>query len=178
MKTLLFLFFATVGFGAVAQRPSYSKHITSDGRQLRIRVDMCDPNQSMHYNRTFEVSHLSRTEVQALERQVLDSLDAVMPPTVTAQRNQPGEGVDYAAQGYSVAMVANSQTPYQKFVEEMPENRLKVRFTFIIDGQENIVERTAIIRDPTERGRQKLQREIERQLTAEMDALTGGSSGV
>lgn len=84
-----------------------------------------------------------------------------------------------AEQTRSVAMVSNSQVPYQETVEEdQAEGRLKVRFTFIIDGQENIVERTAIIRDTTEAGRRKLREEIEHQLTAEMDALVGSVSGV
>lgn len=156
MKTLLALLLVTVGFDAVAQRSSYCKNITADGQRLRIRVDVRNADRSTHYDRSFDVSHLNQAGVQALERHILDSLASATEPEPV------------------VAFASNSHAPFQKTVEEnLSEGRLKVRFTFMIDGQENSVERTAIIRDASEAGRRKLREEVERQLTAEMEALMG-----
>lgn len=77
MKTLFTLLLLSIAFGAVAQRSS-SKHVTTDGRQLRIRVDMEQPGRSVHYNRSFDVADMAESEVKALENHVVDSLDRVM----------------------------------------------------------------------------------------------------
>jgi len=75
MKTLLTLLFLTAGFGALAQRSSYSKEVTTDGRELRIRVDIEQPNRVVRFSRSFDVSTMSASAVRDLERSVLDSLD-------------------------------------------------------------------------------------------------------
>lgn len=75
MKTLFTLLILAIGFSARAQQSSFSKEVTTDGQQLRIRVDVEQPGRSMHYSRSFDVSELDARAVRALENQVLDSLD-------------------------------------------------------------------------------------------------------
>ncbi len=76
MKTLFTLFLLAVGFGAVAQRSS-SKHVTTDGQQLRIRVDIEQPGRSVHYSRSFDVEDMEASAVRALENRIVDSLEQV-----------------------------------------------------------------------------------------------------
>jgi hypothetical protein len=185
MKSLLILFFVMASFGAVAQRSSYSKNITTDGQQLHIRVYFRDQNRSLHYSRSFDVSDLSRKEVQALEKRVVDSLEVSMAwPTVetaSASNGDPevSEKRNDMSSAKAVAKVSDSQIAYQETVEEnLEEARLKVSFAFKAGGQNNVVERTAIIRNTTDEGRQKLRKEIQRQLTREMETLAANLADV
>ena len=77
MKTLCTLLLIAVSFSAIAQRSS-NKHVTTDGRQLRIRVDIEQADRSVHYNRSFDIEDMDESEVKALENHVVDSLDRVM----------------------------------------------------------------------------------------------------
>ncbi|RYC68833.1 hypothetical protein [Spirosoma sordidisoli] len=180
MRTLLLLFFATVSFGALAQRSSYNKNVTTDGRRLQIRVDIRDDDRSVHYSRSFDVRHMSRAEVQALEKHVLDSLDVAMqdPDQRSPSDSRFSQAVadvrqpSASGRTNTVALVANNRIPYQETVEEdLAEGRLKVRFTFKADGQDSSVERSATIRDNSERGLRKLLEDVKRQLKAEMEEL-------
>ncbi|GAB3953707.1 hypothetical protein GCM10028805_37960 [Spirosoma harenae] len=74
MKTLSTLLLVAVSFGALAQRSS-SKHISTDGRHLRIRVDMDQPGRSIHYNRSFDVIDMEASAIKALETSIVDSLE-------------------------------------------------------------------------------------------------------
>ncbi|MFD2571042.1 hypothetical protein ACFSUS_10385 [Spirosoma soli] len=77
MKALFTLLLLAVGFSGVAQRSS-SKEITTDGRQLRIRVDIEQPGRSVHYNRSFDVADMDESDVKELEHRIIDSLDQAL----------------------------------------------------------------------------------------------------
>ena len=75
MKTLFTFLLLAIGFSAIAQRSSFSKEVTTDGQQLRIRVDAEQAGHSLHYNRSFDVSEMDARAVKAMESHILDSLD-------------------------------------------------------------------------------------------------------
>ncbi|RIV17266.1 hypothetical protein DYU11_32685 [Fibrisoma montanum] len=122
MKTLLTLLFLTAGFGALAQRSSYSKEVTTDGRELRIRVDIEQPNRVVRFSRSFDVSAMSASAVRDLERSVLDSLDQANdgryagvfnerkrePRSSKAKKQDCSEQVAYAAQVDAEDQVAST----------------------------------------------------------------------
>ena len=187
MKTLFTLLLLTVNFCAVAQRSS-SKHVTTDGRQLRIRVDIEQPDRSIHYRRSFDVSDMNASAVKALENRIIDSLDQASSViagnvvTVTneqkreahARKNQRTEqtaSVWNSENHTSETMQANASSslspsdvaPSSVLVREDKENgRLWMQYTFQKDGEELVIERTANIVGKSEREKQAIIKETER----------------
>ena len=182
MKTLFTLLLLTVGFSALAQRSS-SKQITNDGRQLRIRVDIEQPDRSVHYRRSFNVADMDESAVKALENHIIDSLDRASSDNVTAgkQKNEnqrirktTEEHIVYSSNSVETQadrMEANANSslsltdvsPSSVLVREDKENgRLWMQYTFQKDGDELVIERTANVVGKTEREKQAIIKETER----------------
>ncbi|AKD57632.1 hypothetical protein [Spirosoma radiotolerans] len=184
MKTLFTLFLLTVGFSALAQRSS-SKQITNDGRQLRIRIDIEQPDRSIHYRRSFDVSEMDESAVKALENHIVDSLDRASSDAVSMRngkqkhenqriRKATEEHIVYSsgvAETQADRMEANASSslspsdvaPSSVLVREDKENgRLWMQYTFQKDGEELVIERTANVVGKTEREKQAIIRETER----------------
>lgn len=191
MKTLLSLLFIAIGFSAVAQRSSFSKEVTTDGQQLRIRVDAERNGQSVHYNRTFDVSELDSRAVKALESQVLDSLDQAFDgryagvfndrktdsrfkrkqssteSSMVASVQVDGNSMRYesteskSARELSTSDVAPSSVIHR---EDKENGRLWMQYTFQKDGDELVFERTANVLGKSESEKKAIIRETERSL--------------
>jgi len=188
MKTLFTLFLLSTGFGAVAQRSS-SKHVTTDDRQLRIRVDIDQPGRSIHYSRSFDIEDMEASAVKALENRIIDSLDRAVSDQNTVviidrkhenrKRKQKDEPVTYARNSegntysYDYATEARATptpslspsevAPSSVLVKEDKENgRLWMQYTFEKDGEELVIERTANVLGKSEREKQAIIRETER----------------
>lgn len=184
MKTLLTLLLLSIGFGAAAQRSS-SKHVTTDGRQLRIRVDIEQPGRSVHYNRSFDVADREESEVKALETHIIDSLEHVSCDQATAvridqtrdnrtKRKQADERVtevsdadnhatDHLEANATSSFSPSDVAPSSVLVREDKENgRLWMQYTFRKDGDELVIERTANVVGKTEREKQAIIKETER----------------
>lgn len=188
MKTLFTLFLLSTGFGAVAQRSS-SKHVTTDDRQLRIRVDIDQPGRSIHYSRSFDIEDMEASAVKALENRIIDSLDRAISDqnsvVVTERkhenqkRKQKDESVTYARNSegntYSYdhstearatptpSLSPSEVAPSSVLVKEDKENgRLWMQYTFQKDGEELVIERTANVLGKSEREKQAIIRETER----------------
>ncbi|GAB4027563.1 hypothetical protein [Spirosoma gilvum] len=211
MKTLFTLCLVAVSFGAIAQRSS-NKHVTTDGRHLRIRVDMQEAGNSLHYNRSFDVSEMEKSEVKALENSIIDSLErAFNEPAVavTTSRKRdswsknkayqseysPAQQTSYDEQ--QIAYSRNSEAREKEYKEKMYEfsteakanpsfspsdvsplsvkvqedkeaGRLWMQYTFMKDGEELIIERTANVVGKSEREKQAIIRETERSFGIKM----------
>jgi hypothetical protein len=184
MKTLFTLFLLTVGFSALAQRSS-SKHVTTDGRQLRIRVDIEQAGRSVHYRRSFDVADMDDKAVKALENHIIDSLDRATSDDaliVVADQNRDKwndkkEEKEQVVQVWSTAktryerMEAHASSslspsdvaPSSVLVKEDKETgRLWMQYTFQKDGEELVIERTANVLGKTEREKQAIIKETER----------------
>ncbi|MFD2935913.1 hypothetical protein [Spirosoma flavum] len=184
MKTLFTLLLLTVGFSALAQRSS-SKHITTDNRQLRIRVDIEQPGRSVHYSRSFDVTDMESSAVKSLENHIVDSLEQVISDdasvviieqkhekrTVKKSRDEPIVYVSNSDEGRNERLEANSTSsltpsdvaPSSVLVREDKENgRLWMQYTFQKDGEELIIERTANVVGKTEREKQAIIKDTER----------------
>ena len=185
MKTLLTLFLFSLCFGTMAQRSS-SKHVTTDGRQLRIRIDLEQVGRAVHYNRSFNIENMTGAEVKALENQVVDSLNQVMADqskqvaattrrfTERTRRTNKDDYVTHSST-YSGSALANAEasttstlsssdtTPTSVLVREDKENgRLWMQYTFEKDGEELIIERTANVIGKSEQEKKTIIKETER----------------
>ena len=181
MKTLFFLFLLAISFGTVAQRSS-SKHVTTDGRQLRIRVDIEEPGRSVHYSRSFDVADMEAKAVKALENRVIDSLDQAATNSYSSYGGHEYEPRtkqhQYAEQHVSVWHSDNTEStqasatlslspsdvaPSSVLVREDKENgRLWMQYIFQKDGEELVIERTANVVGKSEREKQAIIKETER----------------
>ncbi|GAB3798964.1 hypothetical protein GCM10028819_21210 [Spirosoma humi] len=184
MKTLFTLLLLTVGFSALAQRSS-SKHVTNDGRQLRIRVDIEQSDRSVHYRRSFDVADMDERAVKALENHIIDSLDQAASDNGTVLVNRQkherqsikkatDEPIVYSSGStdpQADRMEANASSvlspsdvaPSSVQVREDKENgRLWMQYTFQKDGEELVIERTANVVGKTEREKQAIIKETER----------------
>lgn len=184
MKTLFTLLLLSICFGAVAQRSS-SKHVTTDGRQLRIRIDIEQSDRSVHYNRSFDVEDMDESAVKALENHVIDSLDRVMNDqtaqinidrkyTERPKRKHRDEQITYVStsdESYDRSLQASASSslspsdvaPSSVLVKEDKENgRLWMQYRFEKDGEELIIERTANVVGKSEREKQAIIKETER----------------
>ena len=178
MKTLVTLLLLPISFGALAQRSS-SKHVTTDGRQLRIRVDLEQAGRSVHYNRSFDVDGMAEGDVKALENHVLDSLDRVMANKASEihidkkyterKNNRESDASDAESRDKGMQVSASSSLspsdvmPSSVLVREDKENgRLWMQYTFQKDGEELVIERTANVIGKSEREKQAIVKETER----------------
>lgn len=184
MKTLFTLLLLTVGFSALAQRSS-NKQISNDGRQLRIRVDIEQPDRSVHYRRSFDVADMDESAVKALENHIIDSLDRASSDDVSILSNKQKhekqrtrraieEHIVYSsssAEPQADRLEANANSvlspsdvaPSSVQVREDKENgRLWMQYTFQKDGEELVIERTANVVGKTEREKQAIIKETER----------------
>ncbi|UFH54236.1 hypothetical protein [Spirosoma sp. KNUC1025] len=186
MKTLCTLLLIAVSFSALAQRSS-SKHVTTDGRQLRIRVDIEQPNRTIHYSRSFDVADMDKDDVKELEEHIVDSLDRAMSEEtvdINVNRNyadrarkkhkekeaeivytssNDGSAESSMQAHASSSLSASDVAPSSVLVKEDKENgRLWMQYTFEKDGEELIIERTANVIGKSEREKQAIIRETER----------------
>lgn len=183
MKTILTLLLLTIGFGAVAQRSSYRKEVTNDGRELRIRVDIDQPGRSIHYRRSFDVADMGEDAAKALENQVLDSLgvNEAQPKTrvglYTRQKSEARQQAvvlvsnmtdctTSASATESVDLMALGETtPTSVLHREDKENaRLWMQYIFDKDGEEVVFERTANVAGKSDREKKQIILETERSL--------------
>ncbi|GAB3542394.1 hypothetical protein [Spirosoma fluminis] len=185
MKMLFTLVLLAVGFSAVAQRSS-SKIVTTDGRQLRIRVDMEQSGNSLHYNRSFDVTDLDASAVKALESSILDSLDQAFSGSyqrVAVRKREPklkktscddataavvinsdAQAADQALQASTDPTLSLSDVSPASvlFREDKANGRLWMQYIFKKDGEELVIERTANVVGKTEREKQAIIKETER----------------
>lgn len=182
MKTLFTLLLLTVGFSALAQRSS-SKHVTTDGRQLRIRVDIEQPERSVHYRRSFDVTDMDDKAVKALENHIIDSLDRVSSDGSLTLATEPKRSSrSTKTEEHSIVYTSASDNPLANMeahassnlspsdvapssvlVKEDKENgRLWMQYTFQKDGEELVIERTANVVGKTEREKQAIIKDTER----------------
>ena len=183
MKTLFTLLLLTVGFSALAQRSS-SKHVTTDGRQLRIRIDIDQPGRSVHYNRSFNIANLESSAIKALENQIVDSLEQVssdqsivvserkhevrnrrkqVDEQITSTVSDEDEADEQLEANSTSSLTPSNVAPSSVLVREDKENgRLWMQYTFQKDGEELIIERTANVSGKTEREKQAIIKDTER----------------
>ncbi|MBC7891361.1 MAG: hypothetical protein H7Y12_04035, partial [Sphingobacteriaceae bacterium] len=74
MKSVLLLFFTLSSLFATAQQRVLRKSIDDNGRKLVVEIDLDRAGQSVQYRGRFDVTHLGKSEKQALLDHVLDSL--------------------------------------------------------------------------------------------------------
>ncbi|WP_338875203.1 hypothetical protein WBJ53_06225 [Spirosoma sp. SC4-14] len=173
------------------KRNSINRNINDDGKTLSIRVNGIVDGQTIDYDRTFDVSDLSKTERDALRHRILDSLnvgtpDPPRPPRAPAAPREPraprppreprlhsesitmlssdnvGESVNGADH---VAMAVGGKNPYTKEVRyNANSGQLYLRYRFQRDGEDITYERKIDAHNKSKEERQRLIEGIEKEI--------------
>ena len=194
MKTAITLALLGISVAAIGQeRSSISRSINDNGKTLRIKIDVEQPNRDIHYDQEFDAVGMSKEEKESLISSIQDSLGvhvvvspprAPKPPTaprggVRATRYESGE-VAVVARGNGNSgnrsknedsnlpknvIVAPDGTPYTKTViEDSENNRVKLKYEYKLDGEEHVFERTINLQGKSESEKQQIIAETERNL--------------
>lgn len=185
MKLIATLFLLTAGLTVSAQHSNISKEVNDDGTTLSIRIDAGQDGHSWHYKRDFDVSGMNSEKKRDLEIRIVDSLGiahrvrapraprqpipARAPRRVTPTTENDCDAVAQASSGgYTrpVAMAStDSRMPYTKSVEEdLQTGRMRMRYEFNRDGVPHTYERTVEGRGKSEREKQRIIDETEKEL--------------
>ncbi|GAB4021873.1 lipoprotein 17-related variable surface protein [Spirosoma koreense] len=193
MKTLITSLLALTSYLAAAQHSSISRSINDDEKTLSIKVQGTIDGKPVDYDRSYDVSHLSLTERNALRERVLDSLNINMPeppepPTLPKAPGAPAapkapkaprldrdhESVTmitgdkpkiWVSEGNKQAVAVGGKNPYTKEVNYDSESgKLYLRYKFQKDGEEITYERTLNARDKSQQERQRIIDEIEKEI--------------
>jgi len=184
MKKVLTLLLAGVSTLAFAQKKTdLSRSIDDDGKHLSISVHGTLDGRRIDYDRTFQVADLSKEERNNLADQVLDSLGlekikAPSPPSAPHEPQAPEPPVHFSVSksGSSAPVTvweeessAESSTknafPNSKEVKfNNGTGELYLRYQFVKNGEEFIYEKTVNAVDKTEKQRELIIRDFEKEI--------------
>ncbi|MGA0560326.1 hypothetical protein ACO2Q8_26920 [Larkinella sp. VNQ87] len=191
MKTTLTLALLGISLAAVGQeRSSISRSISDNGKTVRIKIDVEQPNREIHYDEEFDATGMSKEEKDYLISHIQDSLGVhvvVSPPrppkapgamrSTRPPRFESGEVAVVNSRGTASrpknedtslpknVIVAPDGTPYTKTViEDRENNRVKLKYEYKVDGEEHIFERTLNLAGKSEAEKQRLIADTERSL--------------
>ncbi|GAB3798988.1 hypothetical protein GCM10028819_21280 [Spirosoma humi] len=193
MRTLVTTLLALTTSLAIAQHSSISRSINDDGKLLSIRVQGTVDDKPIDYDRTFDVSKLSKTERNALREHILDSLNvrvseptkppvapnavpaprtprAPMPPTPPSHPEEVGinshdQTIVSVNSGNNLAVAVGGKQPYTKEVNYNTESgELHLRYRFRRDGDDFTYDRTLNARNKSQPERQQIIERIENEI--------------
>ncbi|RAK02820.1 hypothetical protein LX87_00940 [Larkinella arboricola] len=192
MKTAITLALLGISVVAVGQeRSSISRSISDNGKTVRIKIDVEQPNREVHYDEEFDATGMSKEEKDYLISHIQDSLGVhvvVSPPRppkaptfsrdTRPPRYESGEVATVNRNASTVnrsrnedgnlpknVIVAPDGTPYTKTVIEDSDNsRLKLKYEYKLDGEEHVFERTLNVQGKSEAEKQRLIADTERSL--------------
>ncbi|GAB3704467.1 hypothetical protein GCM10027592_35840 [Spirosoma flavus] len=182
MKKLLLSAFLLTSTFAIAQQ-HISRNINDDGKTLSIRVNGTVDGKDVDYDRTFDVSNLTKEERTALRERVLDSLNVSMPIAPPAPRapraprelrsresisinSSDGSTISVNnGDNQTVAVTAGGDKPFSKVVRYNSDSgKLYLRYRFNKDGDEVSYERTIDAQNKSQDERQKMIEDIEKSI--------------
>jgi len=193
MRTLVTTLLALTTSLAFAQHSSISRSINDDGKTLSIRVKGTVDDKPIDYDRTFNVSSLSKTERNALREHILDSLNVAVPeppkPPVapraalaprTPRAPMPPtppphpESIDINSNDQTLVSVntdnnltvaVGGKQPYTKEVNYNAESgQLHLRYRFKKDGDDFTYDRTLDAQNKSQQERQRIIDSIEKEI--------------
>ena len=192
MNTLIITLVALSTSVAIAQHQnSLSRSINDDGKTLSIRIKGTVDDKPIDYDRTFDVSGLTRDERDALREHVLDSLHVSMPvppkrplgPRAALAPRAPRAPLPPVAPGHSesltlmnsdqsvvsvtngdnMAVAVGGKQPYTKEVNYNSESgQLHLRYRFRKDGDDFTYDRTLDVQNKSQQERQRIIDDIEK----------------
>ena len=178
MKKVLTILLAGVSTLAFAQKKiDISRSINDDGKQLSISVHGTVDGKRIDYNRTLSVEGLSKQDRTDLADSVLSSLglDKIKAPAPPRAPKSPAHfSADKSSNAALVTVWAEDDTPdtrvespkpYDKKIKYDSEScELYMRYQFLKNGEEFIYEKTVDVREKTEKQRQNIIRNFEREI--------------
>ena len=178
MKKVLTILLAGVSTLAFAQKKiDISRSINDDGKQLSISVHGTVDGKRIDYNRTLSVEGLSKQEGTDLADSILGSLGlekikALAPPHApkspahfSADKSDNAAPMTVWVEEDTPDAPAENAKPYDKKIKYDSESgELYMRYQFLKNGEEFIYEKTVDVREKTEKQRQNIIRNFEKEI--------------
>lgn len=176
MKLILSVIAALFSLGLYAQKNiSIHQNIDDNGGQLSIKVKGTINGNPVDYDRSFDVTGLSKEQRDAIKRKVYDSLglaDPTVPmkplkllkpvspaPVVEANSTNPSKGE------YSQLYTVGGDHPYTKEIRyNFKTGLLFMKYRFIKNGEEVTVEKSIDAKDSTKEEREQIIRKYEKEI--------------
>jgi len=145
MKSVLVIIagFLTISVAAQQKNVSISHSINDDGNTLSVKIKGTVDGKPVDYNRTFDVTGMSKAQKDVLKERVYDSLGlpspvAPVPPiaptaprvVIMAAPASPAEPGEIPVQGAAEATLHWFPPPYSQSAERTGGHPTRVRATF------------------------------------------------
>ena len=184
MKSLLIIIAGFVSFSAVAQKNiSITHSINDDGKVLSIKVKGSINDKPVDYNKTFDVSGMTREQKDEIKRRVYDSLglaDPVAPlaplkphaplsPQTSVELVAPAEPASpptvTSKSQYAELYTIGGDHPYTREIRYNPKTGiLYMKYRFIKNGEETTVEKSVDAKEKTKEERDQIIRKYEKEI--------------
>ncbi len=184
MKPALFAiaFFICVTAFSQEKNVSISHSINDNGKTLSIKVKGTVDGKPIDYNRTFDVSEMSKDQRDALKERVYDSLGLPSPvaplapiapiapiapqaPLVLTAPAAPGPPTVSSKGEYSEMYAIGGDHPYTKEIKYNPKTgMLYMKYRFIKNGEEVTVEKSVDAKNKSKEDRDEIIKKYEKEI--------------
>jgi len=183
MKSVLVIIagFLTISVAAQQKNVSISHSINDDGNTLSVKIKGTVDGKPVDYNRTFDVTGMSKAQKDALKERVYDSLGlpspvAPVPPIApTAPRvvimaapappAEPVAPVISSRSQYAETYTIGGDHPYTKEIKYNPQSGiLYMKYRFVKNGEEITVEKSVDAKDKSREEREQIIKAYEKEI--------------
>lgn len=184
MKTLLVIITTCLSSVVVAQKNnSFYQRINDDGKKLSIKINGTADGKKVDYNRTFDVSGMSKEERNALKERVYDSLGLSSPvepvaPLPPAPPEPPQPVVELVAPvevnsatvvtsktQYTESYIVGGDHPYTKEIKYNPKSGvLFMKYRFVKKGEEVSFQKAAEAKNKSKEDRDEIIKKYEKEI--------------
>jgi hypothetical protein len=185
MKTLLVIIAGFLSLSGIAQKKNVSinHNINDDGKTLSIKIKGTINDKPVDYDKTFDVSGMTKQQRDAIKRNVYDSLglpDPTVPlaplkplaPQVVIEPVAPVEPITPVTppmitlkSQYTETYTIGGDHPYTKEIKYNPKTGiLSMKYRFIKNGEETTVEKSVDVKDTSREERDLIIKKYEREI--------------
>ena len=183
--TLIIAGFLSLSVSAQQKNISINHSINDNGKTLSIKIKGTVDSKPVDYNRTFDVSGMTKEQRDAITRNVYDSLGlpdptapraplaplgplsprATLELSAPAEPNSPAPPVVSSKSQYAESYAIGGDHPYTKEIRYNPKTGiLYMKYRFVKDGEETISEKSIDAKDKSREERELIIKKYEREI--------------
>ena len=190
MKSLIFVIagFVSLSLSAQQKNVSINHNISDDGKKLSITIKGTVDGKPIDYNRTFDVTGMSKDDRNALKERVYDSLGLPTPvaprppvaprapielrapatlaePAIPPVPAVPGQPTILSRNEYSEFSAVGGDHPYTKEINYDPKTGiLRMKYRFVKDGAETTLQKSVEAKDKSKEERDLIIKKYEKEI--------------
>jgi len=180
MKPILIVLASFVSFSAIAQKKiSLNQDINDNGKNLSIKIKGTINEKPIDYNRTFDVTGMTKEQKDELKRRIYDSLGLPVPVvpraplephnTITlsapAEPSAPAVPVISSKSQYAESYTVGGDHPFTKEITYNPKTGiLFMKYWFIKNGEEVTVEKSVDAKGKSKEEKDQIIKKYEKEI--------------